>query len=179
MLKTLKISIYFILAITLNLGAQETGRASYYSKKLEGHRTSDRGRYHADSLTCAHRTYPMGTFLRVRNLNNGKQVIVKVTDRGPRPKRLIIDLSYRAARELEMLRAGTAPVEVMVMDSLNVFAALKDTLANKNLTSNFQDSLLVLPNVKVGKCHRHFRDKHRLKEKLHSLKKKNRRRKKH
>lgn len=62
----------------------QRGKASYYSKRATGARTSSGERLHHDSLTCAHRTYPFGTLLRVTNENNGKEVIVRVTDRGPR-----------------------------------------------------------------------------------------------
>ena len=92
--------------------AQQRGKASYYSKKATGSRTSDGSRLHHDSLTCAHRTYPFGTLLKVTNLSNGKDVIVKVTDRGPYGHGRIIDLSYRAAQEIGMLAQGVAMVEV-------------------------------------------------------------------
>ena len=102
--------------------AQESGNATFYNKKMKGHHTSDGGKYHPDSLTCAHLTYPLGTLLKVRNPKNEKEVVVKVTDRGPHSRRLIIDLSYRAAKELDMVRAGIAPVEVEVFqqDSVSV-----------------------------------------------------------
>ncbi|MBQ2366423.1 MAG: septal ring lytic transglycosylase RlpA family protein, partial [Bacteroidaceae bacterium] len=60
-----------------------TGKASYYANKFHGRRTSDGSIYHRDSMTCAHRTLPFGTILKVRNVKNGKEVIVKVNDRGP------------------------------------------------------------------------------------------------
>lgn len=109
--KAYLIFTYLIFCITC-LQAQKVGNATYYSKGLHGHRTSDGGRYHKDSLTCAHRTYPFGTILQVKNPLNGKIVFVKVTDRGPFGKRLIIDLSYRAASELGILRSGRSLVEV-------------------------------------------------------------------
>lgn len=91
---------------------KQRGKASYYSKSVHGARTSNGGRYHKDSLTCAHRTYPFGTVLYVKNPRNGKTVTVKVTDRGPFGRGRIIDLSYAAAKELGMLSAGVAMVEV-------------------------------------------------------------------
>ena len=69
-------------------------------------------KYHRDSMTCAHMHYPFGTMLRVRNPINGKEVIVKVTDRGPFSKRYIIDLSKAAARELGFIRQGFCQVEI-------------------------------------------------------------------
>ena len=68
------------------------GKASFYSKRATGARTSSGERLHHDSLTCAHRTYPFGTILRVTNERNGKSVLVRVTDRGPHRRGRIIDL---------------------------------------------------------------------------------------
>lgn len=98
--------------------AQQTGNASYYSHKLKGRHTSDGGKYHPDSMTCAHRTFPFGTILKVRNPKNEKEVIVIVTDRGPHQRRLMIDLSYSAARELDIIRQGIAPVEMTKLNSM-------------------------------------------------------------
>lgn len=106
---------YTFLCITC-FEAQEVGNATFYHRKLHGHRTSDGGTYNNDSLTCAHRTYKLGTFLKVTNIKNNKSVIVKVTDRGPYSRRLMIDLSYRAAKEIDIIRAGIAPVEVIKVE---------------------------------------------------------------
>ena len=97
---------------------QETGFASFYSKRLHGRHTSDGGKYHSDSLTCAHKTYPYGTLLRVQNPKNNNEVIVKVTDRGPHTRSRLIDLSYSAAAELDIVRAGIAKVIVTKIDIL-------------------------------------------------------------
>lgn len=71
---------------------------------------SDGTKYHKDSLTCAHRRYPLGTKLKVTNIKNGKSVVVKVTDRCGR--RRIIDLSYAAAKTLGIITQGVAMVTV-------------------------------------------------------------------
>lgn len=94
------------------------GKASYYSKRATGARAASGERLHHDSLTCAHRTYPFGTTLRVKNLSNGKEILVRVTDRGPYGRGRIIDLSYGAARELGMLAQGVAMVEVERVDGV-------------------------------------------------------------
>ena len=95
------------------LSAQtQTGKASFYAKKFSGRKTASGERLHHDSLTCAHRTYPFGTLLKVTNPANGQNVIVRVTDRGPYVKGRIIDLSVRAARELGIISQGIAPVIV-------------------------------------------------------------------
>ena len=67
-------------------------------------------------MTCAHRTLPFGTLLRVRNKKNDKEVIVEVTDRGPFRKGAIVDLSLAAAKELDIIHAGVAKVEVTRVD---------------------------------------------------------------
>ena len=101
-----------LLTSTLTAQNVQSGKASYYAKKLSGRMTASGERLHHDSLTCAHRTYPFGTLLKVTNPANGKEVIVRVTDRGPYVKGRIIDLSVRAARELGILAQGIAPVTV-------------------------------------------------------------------
>ncbi|WP_172275770.1 septal ring lytic transglycosylase RlpA family protein [Xylanibacter muris] len=94
----------------------QRGKASYYSKKATGARTSSGERLHHDSLTCAHRTYPFGTMLKVTNLQNGKTVTVRVTDRGPFGRGRIIDLSWGAAKMLGMLSQGVVTVIVEKAD---------------------------------------------------------------
>ena len=98
----------------------QMGKASYYSKRATGTRTSSGDRLHHDSLTCAHRTHPFGTMLKVTNPQNGKSVVVKVTDRGPFSRSRIIDLSWRAAKELDILAKGVAMVTVEVADDIVV-----------------------------------------------------------
>lgn len=93
---------------------QQKGKASYYSRKAHGARTSSGARLDNKSLVCAHRTHPFGTLLLVKNPANGKEVVVKVVDRGPHARGRVIDLSYEAARQLGILAAGVALVEVSV-----------------------------------------------------------------
>lgn len=92
----------------------QKGKASYYSKRATGARTASGVKMHHDSLVCAHRTHAFGTLLKVKNLANGKEVIVKVVDRGPYGRGRIIDLSYEAAKQLGMLSQGVGTVEVIV-----------------------------------------------------------------
>ena len=84
--------------------------ASYYSNRLHGRRMSDGTKYHKDSLTCAHKRYPLGSYVKVTHAKSGKSVVVKVTDRcrGSR----IIDLSYAAAKQLGLIASGVAMVLV-------------------------------------------------------------------
>jgi rare lipoprotein A len=85
---------------------RDTGIASYYANKLEGHRTANGERYHKNLFTAAHRHLPFGTLLKVTNPKNHKWVIVRINDRGPYNKRRIIDLSYRAAKHLGLTKGG-------------------------------------------------------------------------
>ncbi len=96
----------------------QRGKASYYSKRWTGRRTANGERLHHDSMTCAHRTYPFGTLLRVTNLRNGLQVVVRVNDRGPFGRGRIVDLSWGAAKKLNMLGAGVVPCTVERLDSI-------------------------------------------------------------
>jgi len=97
-----------------------TGKASFYSRKATGSRTANGERLHHDSLTCAHRSYPFGTVLKVTNLTNGRQVIVRVNDRGPYRKGRIIDLSWGAAKEIGMIAQGIVPVTVEKLAQTNI-----------------------------------------------------------
>lgn len=90
----------------------QKGKATFYSKRATGARTASGHRLHHDSLTCAHRTYPFGTMLRVTNIENGKSVVVKVTDRGPFSRGRVIDLSWRAAKELDIVAKGVGTVRI-------------------------------------------------------------------
>jgi rare lipoprotein A len=92
------------------------GEATYYSDRLAGRKTASGERYDPGALTAAHRTLRFGTQVRVVRVDNGRAVIVRITDRGPfgKPSR-IIDLSKAAARKLDMLRAGVVHVRVEVL----------------------------------------------------------------
>ena len=117
----LSLSLALSLSLTLSLTLSSdsipekspkvlTGKASWYN--AHGRFTANGERFHRDSLTCAHRTFPFGTRLRVKNINNGREVIVRVTDRGPFGGKYCIDLSIAAARILGIVRLGFAEVEI-------------------------------------------------------------------
>lgn len=91
---------------------KDKGIASYYHDRFHGRRMANGQKYNRDSFTCAHLKYPLGTMLKVRNLVNGKECIVKVTDRGPYSRKFIIDLSRAAAKYLGILGAGFTQVEL-------------------------------------------------------------------
>jgi rare lipoprotein A len=98
-------------------GFDETGIASWYGMKFAGHRTSTREIYDPYEMTAASKTLPLPTFAKVTNLQNGKSVIVKVNDRGPFVGDRLIDLSYVAARKLDIFQNGTGLVRVQAIDS--------------------------------------------------------------
>jgi rare lipoprotein A len=95
--------------------AVEEGEASYYADKFEGRATASGELFSQDELTAAHRTFPFGTMLRVVNLRNNRMVVVRVNDRGPGKASRIVDLSRRAAEELQMVANGIARVRVEVL----------------------------------------------------------------
>ncbi len=97
-------------------GYQERGVASWYGKKFHGNLTSNREPYDMYKMTAAHKTLPLPTYVRVRNLSNDKSVVVRVNDRGPFVHNRIIDLSYAAALKLDMIRDGTSLVEVTAIN---------------------------------------------------------------
>ena len=112
-------SLFSFHSSLLSAQTVQKGKATFYSKRATGARTANGERLHHDSLTCAHRTYPFGTLLRVKNPANGKEVVVRVTDRGPFVRGRIIDLSWRAAKELGIIAAGVAMVEIEKVTTQN------------------------------------------------------------
>ena len=118
-------------------GYIERGTASWYGEKFHGRRTSSGEPYDMYAMTAAHRTLPLPTYVRVTNLDNGRSVIVKVNDRGPFHGNRLIDLSYAAAAKLDMLKKGTAPVEVRAIDpgTHETVSQLDTTTADKAVTA--------------------------------------------
>lgn len=96
-------------------GFEQYGDASWYGQKFHGHLTSIGETYDMYGMTAAHKTLPLPSFVRVTNQINNKQVIVRVNDRGPFHGSRIIDLSFAAAKKLDYLKTGTAPVKVEVI----------------------------------------------------------------
>jgi rare lipoprotein A len=91
------------------------GVASYYADDFHGKQAANGERFDMNALTAAHRTFPFGTEVRVTNLANGKLVVVRINDRGPFKEGRLIDLSLRAAKDLDMMGAGTAKVRLEVV----------------------------------------------------------------
>jgi rare lipoprotein A len=105
---------YFVLATAD--GYLERGVASWYGPTFHGGNTSSGESYDMYGMTAAHKTLPLPTYARVTNLANGRSVVVRINDRGPFVANRIIDLSYTAAAKLDMLRDGTAMVEVRALE---------------------------------------------------------------
>lgn len=93
----------------------QTGVASWYGADFHGRPTSSREVYDMYDMTAAHPSLPLGTWVQVTNLDNGRSITVRVNDRGPFVRGRIIDLSYAAARVLGMIGPGTAPVRLEVL----------------------------------------------------------------
>ncbi len=95
----------------------QQGKASWYGPRFNGRRTASGERYNMNELTAAHRTLPFGTRVRVRSLVNGKEVEVRITDRGPFSRGRVIDLSRAAAEAIGMLGLGVKDVLLLVPES--------------------------------------------------------------
>jgi rare lipoprotein A len=94
----------------------QIGKASWYGRRFQGHRTASGEAFDLHMFTCAHRTLPIGSLLRVTNLMNRRSIMVRVNDRGPVPQGVIVDLSYGAARSLGFSRNGNVRVRLEKVD---------------------------------------------------------------
>lgn len=109
---------FFVIAQDTSTTSQ-SGTASYYAKKFEGRKCSSGERFRHDSLTAAHKTLPFGTRVKVTNIKNDSIVIVKINDRLPKKSKRVIDLTRRAAKQLNFIRVGLTKVKIEVIkDSL-------------------------------------------------------------
>ncbi|MFQ5329802.1 MAG: septal ring lytic transglycosylase RlpA family protein [Thermodesulfobacteriota bacterium] len=93
-------------------GYQQRGIASWYGKKFHGRKTANGETYNMHAMSAAHKTLPLGTYVKVTRLDTGDAITVRINDRGPFVRGRIIDLSYKAARGLHIVGEGTAPVIV-------------------------------------------------------------------
>ncbi|WP_413702038.1 septal ring lytic transglycosylase RlpA family protein [Psychromonas sp. KJ10-10] len=93
----------------------EKGYASWYGNKFHGHLTSNGERYDMFAMSAAHKNLPLPSYVKVTNIENNKQVIVRVNDRGPFHEGRIIDLSYAVTNKLDIIKSGTAQVEITLI----------------------------------------------------------------
>jgi rare lipoprotein A len=96
-------------------GFRQRGIASWYGKDFHGNHTSNGEIYNMHAMTAAHKTLPLGTYVRVHNLENNRKVEVRINDRGPFVRGRIIDLSFTGAKEIGIVGPGTARVEVVAL----------------------------------------------------------------
>ena len=108
--------------LTTDAPLHDTGLASWYGTKFHGYPTSSGERYDMYAMTAAHKTMPIPSYARVRNPANGREVVVRVNDRGPFAPGRVIDLSYTAALKLGVLN-GVAPVQVLRLTHADIRAA--------------------------------------------------------
>jgi rare lipoprotein A len=132
------------------------GLASYYAEPYHGRKTASGEIFDSyKELTAAHRTLPFNTMVRVTNKTNGRQVDVRINDRGPFVQGRVIDLSVRAAREIDLMRPGVAPVSLKILKAgdvtkLQPFAVQVGSFENKNKAEELKKSLeKKYPGVKV------------------------------
>ena len=102
--------------ITSSKGFRQAGIASWYGAPFHGRKTASGETYNMHAKTAAHKVLPLGTYVLVKNKDNGRQTVVRINDRGPFVRGRIIDLSYRAAKDVRMIGPGTAKVEIVAME---------------------------------------------------------------
>ena len=114
-------------------GTVKYGKASWYGKPFHGRLTANGERYNMYNMTAAHRTYAMGTILKVTNLHNKRSVRVRVNDRGPFYSSRMIDLSYGAARKLGIVKKGIGKIKIQVVSSTKKAYRKKKTSNKRTL----------------------------------------------
>ena len=108
--------VFLIFCLSTSLAAAEEGIASYYSDVFQGKKTASGSIYDRNKLTGAHKTLPFGTKVRITDLKNNKSVTVTITDRGPYSKKRMVDLSYAAAEQIGLIKAGISKVKMEVIE---------------------------------------------------------------
>jgi rare lipoprotein A len=125
----------------------QTGLASWYGPDFHGQTTSSKEVYDMYDLTAAHKSLPFGTYVVVTNMDNGKSVTVRINDRGPFIEGRIIDLSYAAAKALDMLGPGVVPVKIEILEeyspkrSSQKFSVQVGAFVQKKNASGLKDEL--------------------------------------
>ncbi len=125
---------------SVSAGYYEEGIASWYGKDFHGKRTADGEIYNMYAYTAAHKTLPFNTYVRVENLKNGKETVVRINDRGPFVNGRIIDLTYSAARDLDMIGSGTAPVRITVLSDKDLGYRKKDAFLDSSLSEHMDEN---------------------------------------
>jgi rare lipoprotein A len=113
----------------------QTGRASWYGRFFHGRRTANGERYDMHALTAAHKTLPLGSYVRVTNPDTSRSVVVRINDRGPYVRSRVIDLSYAAAKAIGMQHLGTARVKIEGLSQQQAKTEINETLASNSNSS--------------------------------------------
>jgi rare lipoprotein A len=108
-------TIFFALFLFSAMAQTEKGTASYYHDKFQGRRTSSGEIFKQELMTCAHKTLPFGTMLKVTNLSNDSTVVVKVNDRLPKSSKRCVDLTTAAAKQLNFISRGLTKVSMEII----------------------------------------------------------------
>lgn len=155
MKKLILLFVVLSMMFSSSLYSQQRVKASYYADKFHGRKTASGKLYNRDSLTCAHKTYPFGTILKVKNPRNDKEIYVKVTDRGPFVKGRSIDLSYAAAKKIGVIGHGISIVDITKTNLIQIpkpgeRKMIPDSLNLENIEIR-SDSIIIQPdNTKVS-----------------------------
>ncbi len=142
------LTILMICLICASATAQEVGLASFYNDYFSGKRTASGEKYDPNKLTAAHKSLPLGTVIKVTNLENDRSVIVKINDRGPYVKNRILDLSRSAATQLGYIPNGFAKVTYTIIESNIV--QIQDTFAEAMPDDRFYVVNTVDTAVRMG-----------------------------
>lgn len=110
------LTVLALLCAAAQAQRAEEGLASWYGGSFDGQKAASGEIYHQEEMTAAHRTLPFGTAVRIRRVDTGASVVVRINDRGPYIESRIIDLSNAAARKLDMLQPGVVPVALEILD---------------------------------------------------------------
>lgn len=132
--------------LSTHAGFVQGGTASWYGSDFHGKETSSGEAYNMHAMTAAHKTLPLGVYVKVLNRKNGREIVVRVNDRGPFIDGRIIDLSYSAARDLGVVKGGTALVQIIALGYLDRAQKGKTTY---RAPLNYDSGSFV---VQVGSC---------------------------
>ncbi len=122
------------------VASADSGLAAVYNPKLNGHKTASGERYDKTALTTAHRTLPFGTKVKVTRVDNGKSVVVKVNDRGPKQPDRVVDLSSAAAKAIGLSGSRMTPVKLEVVEAAAASAPAPAKAGGKAPTSKSRAS---------------------------------------
>lgn len=125
----------------VHVGEKQYGISSWYGPNFDGKATSNGETYDMYGRTAAHKTLPMDTVVRVKNLENGKSTVVRINDRGPFVSGRIIDCSYKAGKEIGLDKMGIAKVEVIVLDVSNKSYKAKRLISKRDKYSNLDEHI--------------------------------------